>query len=172
MKAEQLTGKVKIVSYDPEWPRKYEQQSAMVRRELGAAALAIDHVGSTSVPGLSAKATLDIILTVDDSSREDTYAPALIAAGFSIAVREPEWFEHRMFKYLEPATNLHVFSLGCPEIERMKRFRDWLCANEGDRNLYEQTKLKLSAAEWKFMQDYADAKAHVVSEIMKRAGTD
>jgi GrpB-like predicted nucleotidyltransferase (UPF0157 family) len=167
--AERVTSKLEIVDYDPEWPVRFETQAAMIRRALGNAALAIDHVGSTSVPDLAAKPVIDIVLTVLHSSREETYAPALEAAGFSLLVREPDWYEHRIFKHSDPATNLHVFSQGCAEIERMKLFRDWLRANESDRQLYERTKQELSAGEWSFVQEYADAKSLVVREIMDRA---
>jgi GrpB-like predicted nucleotidyltransferase (UPF0157 family) len=64
--AEQFTSKVEIVDYDPGWPRQFEQQAALIRRTLGGAALAIEHVGSTSVPGLAAKRVIDIALTVLD----------------------------------------------------------------------------------------------------------
>jgi GrpB-like predicted nucleotidyltransferase (UPF0157 family) len=66
--------------------------------------------------------------------------------------------------------NLHVFSEGCPEIERMLRFRDHLRANVEDRELYQRTKRELAANEWTYVQDYADAKTVVVEEILARAG--
>jgi GrpB-like predicted nucleotidyltransferase (UPF0157 family) len=167
--AERLTSKVEIVDYDPDWPRQFEQQAARIRRALGSAALAIEHVGSTSVPGLAAKPVIDIALGVPDSSREETYVSELEAAGFSLIVREPDWFEHRMFRHSNPATNLHVFSKGCPEVEQMKLFRDWLRVNRADRDAYQRTKRELAKADWAFVQQYADAKTHVVREIMERA---
>jgi GrpB-like predicted nucleotidyltransferase (UPF0157 family) len=167
--AERVASRVEIVAYDATWPAQFEHQAELVRRALGSAALAIDHVGSTSVAGLAAKPVIDIALIVTDSSREETYAPALEAAGFSLLVREPDWFEHRMFRHPQPITNLHVFSPGCPEVERMKLFRDWLRVDDRDRELYERTKRELSAATWVFVQDYADAKTRVVLEIMDRA---
>jgi GrpB-like predicted nucleotidyltransferase (UPF0157 family) len=169
--AELVPSKLEIVDYDPEWPARFDAQAALIRRALGSAALGIDHVGSTSVPDLAAKPVIDIVLTVLHSSREETYAPALEAAGFSLLVREPDWYEHRMFKHSDPATNLHVFSQGCPEIERMKLFRDWLRSHDDDRDLYQRTKQELSSADWDFVQDYADAKTDVVLDIMERASS-
>jgi GrpB-like predicted nucleotidyltransferase (UPF0157 family) len=168
-KDEWFSGSVEIVPYDPAWPSQFEQQAVLIRKALGAAALAIDHTGSTAVPGLAAKPVLDISLTVKDSSQEDTYSSALEAEGFSLWIREPAWFEHRMFKHFSPATNLHVFSAGCPELKRVKLFRDWLRANETDCTLYETSKRRLSARRWRSVQEYADAKTEVIKEIMQRA---
>jgi GrpB-like predicted nucleotidyltransferase (UPF0157 family) len=161
---------IEIREYDPDWPVQFEAQAAAVRRALGAVALAVEHAGSTSVPGLAAKPALDIVLAVADSAAEASYAPPLETLGYELRIREPEWFEHRMFKLTAPATNLHVFSAGCPEIDRMLRFRDWLRANAEDRMKYEAVKRRLAAQSWRYVQNYADAKNEVVAEIMARAG--
>jgi GrpB-like predicted nucleotidyltransferase (UPF0157 family) len=129
----------------------------------------IEHAGSTSVPGLAAKPVIDIVLAVQDSREENGYAPALESAGYLLRIREPEWFEHRMFKGLDPETNLHVFSQGCSEIGRTLLFRDWLRSNPADRDLYERTKRALAAQEWEHIQNYADAKTAVIGEILDRA---
>jgi len=65
--------------------------------------------------------------------------------------------------------NLHVFSAGCPEINRMVLFRDWLRANPADRDLYARTKFSLAKRQWRDVQEYAEAKAHVINEIVERA---
>jgi GrpB-like predicted nucleotidyltransferase (UPF0157 family) len=64
--------------------------------------------------------------------------------------------------------NLHVFSRGCEEVDRMRRFRDHLRADETDRELYARTKRELAAKEWKYVQNYADAKSEVVQDILSR----
>lgn len=122
------------------------------------------------MPGLAAKPIIDVTLVVADSRAEDAYAPALEAAGYVLRIREPEWYEHRMFKGPDTDTNLHVFSDGCPEIDRMVMFRDWLRSNASDRDLYARTKLALARKEWTYVQNYADAKTQVIEEIMERAG--
>ena len=96
-------------------------------------------------------------------------SPALEAAGYVLHIREPDWFEHRLFKGPDTAINLHVFSAGCPEIARMLLFRDWLRAHPDDRQLYERTKRELAQRIWKYTQNYADAKTTVVKEILARA---
>jgi GrpB-like predicted nucleotidyltransferase (UPF0157 family) len=69
----------------------------------------------------------------------------------------------------KPNINLHVFSAGCLEVDRMLRFRDWLRVNPADRDRYALAKRELAAREWKYVQQYADAKTTVVQEIMARA---
>jgi GrpB-like predicted nucleotidyltransferase (UPF0157 family) len=66
----------------------------------------------------------------------------------------------------EEDVNLHVFGAGCPEIERMLRFRDRLRSNAADRELYAAVKRELAARDWGHVQDYADAKTDVISEIV------
>jgi GrpB-like predicted nucleotidyltransferase (UPF0157 family) len=159
---------VLLVDYNPEWPALYERERVRIEQALGAVALRIEHVGSTSVPGLAAKPVIDIVVVVADSSREQTYLPALEAAGYILRIREPELDEHRMFVREEIRVHLHVFSQGCEEIDKMVGFRDRLRSNDLDRELYEWTKRELAAREWKYVQNYADAKADVVREILSR----
>ena len=121
------------------------------------------------MPGLAAKPVIDIVLVLADSADESAYAPALESAGYALRIREPDWFEHRMFKGLDPEVNLHVYSEGCSEIDRTLLFRDWLRSNPADRDLYERTKRELASQEWEHIQKYADAKTAVVGEIIARA---
>jgi GrpB-like predicted nucleotidyltransferase (UPF0157 family) len=158
-----------IVDYDPCWPELFEREALRIRAVLENRALRIEHVGSTSVPGLAAKPTIDLLLEVADSADETLYAPALEAAGYALRIREPNWYEHRLFKGPDTDINLHVFSSGCYEIDRMLIFRDWLRTNAADRDLYSRAKQALAQKEWKEIQNYADAKSSVVEEIIARA---
>ena len=160
---------VELVDYDEEWPALYRREEEKIRAALGERALSVEHVGSTSVPGLPAKPVLDINLEVADTTDEDSYVPPLEAAGYALRIREPDWFEHRLFKGVDPKVNLHVFPAGCGELERMLRFRDHLRTDETDRELYLRTKRELAAQTWEHVQHYADAKSEVVEEIMRRA---
>jgi GrpB-like predicted nucleotidyltransferase (UPF0157 family) len=112
-----------------------------------------------------------MLLVVANSAGEPSYLPALEFAGYVLTIREPDWFEHRVFKGPDTDVNLHVFSSGCSEIDRMLLFRDWLRSNESDRHLYEHTKRELARNNWKYVQNYADAKTSVVEEILARAKT-
>jgi len=161
---------ITIADYDPQWPALYAREEARIRSVLGDQVVEIHHTGSTSVPGLAAKPVIDITLVVPDSSDEPAYVPDMEAAGYRLWIREPEWFEHRVFKGPDTNINLHVFSPGCQEIERMVGFRNWLRTHPEDRELYEQTKRELSTRTWAYVQNYADAKTEVVEAIAARAG--
>jgi GrpB-like predicted nucleotidyltransferase (UPF0157 family) len=161
--------KIEVVAYDAAWPRMFSAQEAKIRGALGAAALLIEHVGSTSVPGLSAKPVIDVQLAVRDSADEGAYRAALEHSGYRLILREPQWFEHRLFKGADPETNLHVFSAGCTELDRCRLFRDWLRVSPQDVALYARTKQELAQREWAHVQNYADAKQTVIAEIMARA---
>jgi GrpB-like predicted nucleotidyltransferase (UPF0157 family) len=160
---------ITLAEYDSRWPAMYEQEANRIRSTLGNKALRVEHVGSTSIPGLCAKPIIDMLLVVADSSDEPSYVPALEAAGYTLRIREPEWFEHRLFKGPATDINLHVFSEGASEIKRMLRFRDWLRANDADRDNYALAKRSLAQQVWRHVQNYADAKTSIVQEIMNRA---
>lgn len=164
-----LNGPVHLDEYDPAWPRLFEGEAARIRTVLGGKVRLMEHVGSTSVPGLAAKPIIDIVLAVPDSTDEGAYVPPMEAAGYVLRIREPEWFEHRLFKGPDTSVNVHVFTDGTDEIDRMLAFRDWLRTNDEDRQLYERTKRELAARDWKYVQHYADAKSEVVAAIMDRA---
>jgi GrpB-like predicted nucleotidyltransferase (UPF0157 family) len=132
-------------------------------RAAGRPARALD------LPRTAAKPVIDIVLAVPDSADEPAYAPALTAAGYVLWVREPDWFEHRLFKGPDTDINLHVFTAGASRIDRMLLFRDWLRASEADRDAYLKVKRDLAQRTWRHIQHYADAKTAVVRQIMDRA---
>jgi GrpB-like predicted nucleotidyltransferase (UPF0157 family) len=161
---------VALVDYDPTWPARFAAEAARIRAALGDRVRLLEHTGSTSVPGLAAKPIIDITLAVADSAVEADYVPDLDAAGYALRVREPAWHEHRMLKGGDEDVNVHVFSEGSPEIERMLLFRDRLRTEPEERRLYERTKRELAARTWRHVQHYADAKTAVVEAIIARAG--
>ncbi|TQM30111.1 GrpB family protein [Nocardia bhagyanarayanae] len=165
-----------IEDYNPEWPAWYAEDEAAIRAALGPLALRIEHTGSTSVPGLSAKPLIDILLVVPDAADEAAYVPALEAAGYTLRIRQPDWYQHRcLVRRVEDgarwSVNLHVLDpeSGAPEIERILAFRDRLRTHDDDRKYYEQVKRELAQRDWKFVQHYANAKSDVVEEILGRA---
>ena len=159
---------VVVVEPDPRWPHWYAAVRDRVVTALGVRALEIDHVGSTSVPGLWAKPVIDVDLTVADSSDEDAWLPDLEAAGFVLVVREPDWEEHRCLKGFEPATNLHVFSPGAREPQRHLMFRDWLRAHPDDRDRYSEVKREVARRGFTDAMLYNNEKSWFVYDLYEK----
>ncbi|HEY2672903.1 MAG TPA: GrpB family protein [Rugosimonospora sp.] len=161
-------GPIVIVDYDAAWPDLYAREERRIRDLLGDSVVAITHVGSTSVPGLAAKPIIDIDLVVPDSADEDAYLPPLVAAGYRLTVREPNWHEHRLFKGPDTNVNVHVFSRGCPEIVRHEVFREWLRAHPEDRDRYAAVKRGLAGG-LDDIRAYTEAKNEIIDDIYRRA---
>ena len=159
---------IEIVEYNPQWPKVFQEHATRIAQSLGDTAICIEHIGSTSVPGLAAKPIIDILVVVRDSADEDSFVPALEALGYRLRVREPDFHEHRMLRPPNREVHIHVFSAGSPEIDRYLTFRDRLRSDTEDRRLYEQTKRDLARREWADVNDYADAKTDVIEAIIGR----
>ncbi|WP_368862122.1 GrpB family protein [Catenulispora pinistramenti] len=155
---------VEIVPYNHEWPSRFEALAHDIREVLGAAALVVDHVGSTSVPELAAKDVIDIDLTVADPTDEDRYVPPLERLGYVLVIREPSFHQHRCLSLPDPKVNLHVFGPDCPETIRHLMFRDWLRSHPDDRDRYEQAKRQAVPGGGHVM-DYNRRKQDVLRDI-------
>jgi GrpB-like predicted nucleotidyltransferase (UPF0157 family) len=160
---------IKIVEYDPEWPNKFERHAKTITEAIGGSILRIEHIGSTSVPGLAAKPIIDILVVLPDSANESAYLPRLEAAGYVLRVREANWNGHRMFRTVDRDVHIHIYSAGCREIHRNLLFRDRLRKSAEDRMRYEQTKRELAAKSWPDMNAYALAKTAVIESIIAAA---
>ncbi|MBV9650913.1 MAG: GrpB family protein [Pseudonocardiales bacterium] len=160
---------ITLVDYDPGWAALFAREADRIRAVLGEAVVLVEHVGSTAVPGLVAKPIIDILLVVPNSADEASYVPLLESAGYVLRVREPEWFEHRFFLGPDTDINLHVFSVGASEIDRMLCFRDRLRTSQAERDYYERTKRALAQRVWRHVVHYAEAKTPVIQEILDRA---
>jgi GrpB-like predicted nucleotidyltransferase (UPF0157 family) len=157
---------IKIAEYDPAWPSLFAKHAKTIDDALASVALRIEHIGSTSVPGLAAKPIIDILVVVKDSTDESVYLRQLEAVGFVLPVREPDWQEHRMFRTPDKGVHVHIYSDGCPEISRNLTFRDRLRRNAHDRTRYERTKRRLAAQDWPDMNAYAQAKTDVIEDVI------
>ena len=165
---------IEVTDPDPAWPRTYDNLARRIREALGWRVLQLEHVGSTSVPGLAAKPIIDIDLTVADPEREQDYVPVLEAIGFQLIIRESWWYGHRMLEAGEPSCNLHVFGFDSPELIRHRIFRDWLRGNPGDRDCYAIAKRQAASeanAGGEHVMQYNARKQQVIREIYHRAFT-
>lgn len=155
-----------VRAYDPGWPARFQELAGRVRQALGARALVVEHIGSTSVPGLAAKPIIDALLAVADVTDEAAYVPALEATGLVLRTREPD---HRMLRTPARDVHLHVYEPTHPAVQDYLDLRDWLTVDGADRELYAATKRRLAEQSWRDMNDYADAKSEVVQDVLGRA---
>jgi GrpB-like predicted nucleotidyltransferase (UPF0157 family) len=164
-----IDSQVALFDYDPAWPEMYRRQADRIQTALGDRALRVEHIGSTSVPGLIAKPCIDIVLVVADAGDDDAYIPDLQRAGYVLRISEIFHDEpHRVFKAPDMNVNLHVHSQGSSEAAREIAFRDWLRTHPEDRDRYASAKREIAGKTWRYLQDYADAKDDVVREITAR----
>ena len=157
-----------VSDYDVAWPARFQALADRVKGALGDQVRRLEHIGSTSVPGLAAKPIIDMLLIVDDVEDEAAFVPPLESAGFELRVREPD---HRMFRTPQRDMHLHVYAPGRAEERDYLDLRDWLRVSTEDRTRYETVKRHLAQQHWDDMNDYADAKTDVVLDILTRART-
>ena len=155
--------------YDDKWPVLFEREKNRISKILKERALTIEHIGSTSVPGLTAKPIIDILLVVEDAGKEELYVNDLCEHGYILRIKEPDFENHHMFKGPDTDINLHVFSKDSKEIEKYLLFRNYLRCHADARQLYENTKKELAKKTWKYVQNYADDKSEVVQKILSDA---
>jgi GrpB-like predicted nucleotidyltransferase (UPF0157 family) len=158
---------VEIAPYNSQWPARFAALAEGIRAALGKAAVEVEHVGSTSVPGLAAKDIIDIDLTVPDPVDEADYVPALEELGYVLTIREPSFHQHRGLALSDPKVNLHVYGPDCPEAIRHRMFRDWLRDHPDDRDRYEQAK-RLAVPGGGNVMDYNRRKEDVLRDIYDR----
>jgi GrpB-like predicted nucleotidyltransferase (UPF0157 family) len=159
-------GRIVIADYDPAWPARFERERARIEAAIGGVAIRIEHIGSTSVPGLAAKPIVDILVTVANADDEAAFAPALTDAGYVLRVREPG---HRMFRRPERDVHVHVWADDDPEVGRYLAFRDRLRSSPEDRAAYERLKRELATRDWEDMNHYANAKGELVEDVLARS---
>lgn len=158
---------IELVPYDPGWPRLFESWKS--RLSAAVDARRIDHVGSTAVPGLMAKPTVDIQVSVEEVADEAAYVPAMERMGLQLRNRDSEHRYLRPFAGRPRDVHIHVCSAGSVWERRHLLFVAFLRANEEARNRYVHA--KLSALE-RWSDDrvaYTEMKDDVIADITNRA---
>lgn len=158
-----------LAPYDSTWARRAAALGADLAVALAGVAVRIEHVGSTSVPGLDAKPIVDLQVAVAASAAgldEAALTPPMSALGYELRVREPA---HLMYRTPARDVHVHVWVAGSDDERRHLLFRDWLRRTPADRALYAATKHALAKRDWDDVNDYAAAKSAVIAEITARA---
>jgi GrpB-like predicted nucleotidyltransferase (UPF0157 family) len=155
-----------LVDYDHAWPARFATERARVDDALGSRARRVDHVGSTSVPGLASQPVVDVLVQVRDPEDEFAYVPPLLRAGYEMRVRQEG---HRMLRTPERDVHVHVCGAGSAEAYRFLVFRDWLRLDATDRRAYEALKRELAADDRMDAETRLRAKGAFVTEAIARA---
>jgi GrpB-like predicted nucleotidyltransferase (UPF0157 family) len=157
-----------IADSQSDWPERFQYHRARIAAALETQAERVEHIGSTSVPGLAAKPVIDVLVVVTDPEAPDVRL-ALERGGYVLRVDEPG---HRMFRTASRDVHVHVWPSGSREVTRYLAFRDRLRADESDRTAYEALKRQLADREWDDMNHYAAAKSELIEAILRRAQAD
>jgi GrpB-like predicted nucleotidyltransferase (UPF0157 family) len=167
------TQRIVIVDYDPQWPELYEREKQRITGALGDLLVAIEHVGSTSVPGLAAKPRIDIMTGVRSEDYLDRTIGPMTALGFEYISKYEDEMPYRRLFSREPsgdqiAVNIHTVAVGSEFWERHLLFRDYLRTNPDVAEEYARLKRDL-APQFIATNDYAEAKTEFIQSIETRA---
>lgn len=160
--------RVVLVRHDPKWADEYSEESARIAATLGHVLVAIHHVGSTAITGITAKPVIDMLVEVEDVHLLDVHADRLGALGYE-AMSEFGIPGRRYFRKNDAAGTrthqIHAFAVGATEVHRHLAFRDSLRANPDQARRYEQRKHDLAARYPEDVQAYTDGKTDMIAEL-------
>ena len=173
-----------VVAYQDEWPDRAATLIAVLSARLGPLAARIEHIGSTSIPGMAAKNLIDLqVSTPDLDATPATFGPALRELGFTMMPYEhdhvpagrpddQERWRKRLWSrgvgYPDGPVNLHVRRVGSPNERLALLFRDWFRAHPDATPAYAGFKQALAAMS-KSIDDYTDTKDWVVDVVIAAA---
>ncbi len=168
----ETNSKIEVVPYNPAWPQMFEKEASLIKEILGDNCIAIHHIGSTSVPELSAKPIIDIIPVVSDINFVDKTNVKMKALGYE-AKGENGMLFRRYFQKGNPRTfNVHIYEQNNAEIDRCIKFRDWMRINPEDREAYAALKKQLAQQFPNDIFGYCFGKDEFVAQIDKKTGFD
>jgi len=162
--------RVVIVPYDPEWPALFQELGAALRKALGDTAVRIDHIGSTSIPGLDAKPIIDIQISVRSFEPLDAFRIPIESLGYVFRGDNPE----RTKRYFREApgerrTHIHVRRAGSWAEQFALLFRDYMRTHDEDAKRYAELKYRLAEQYGEDRHGYTEAKSACTWEIMAKA---
>jgi GrpB-like predicted nucleotidyltransferase (UPF0157 family) len=158
-----------LADYDPRWPLLFEQESALITRALGDDVIDIQHVGSTSVPGLRAKPIIDILVAVESFAPIEDYERRLEPFGYHYHSQEDETDRLFFWKGTPRTHHLHIVEYATWEHQRHLLFRDYLRAHPDIARWYEDVKRDLAEAFKGNRPAYTRGKTAFIKSIMARA---
>jgi GrpB-like predicted nucleotidyltransferase (UPF0157 family) len=162
---------VVVEVYNPQWPLQFQELHSLLWPAVKDVALSIEHVGSTSVPGLAAKPVLDIDIVISDMSKLERVIMGLAGLGYehrgNLGIEDREAFRHPQPRYKH---NLYV----CPQTSialiNHLSLRDTLRADAGLRDEYAKLKFELAQKFPNSIDDYLEGKTAFILRILEKNG--
>lgn len=157
--------KVNLAEYTPEWVNLFQKEKKLISNKLQDKIVTVEHIGSTSVPGLGAKPIVDILLGVRKISDADGFIPKMIELGYEYRNNFENVMPYRRYFTKPGFYHIHTVEVTSEFWRRHLLFRDYMRAHDEIRDAYFKTKSKLAEQEWDDTNDYAYAK----TEFIKKA---
>jgi GrpB-like predicted nucleotidyltransferase (UPF0157 family) len=160
---------IEILGYRDEWPALFEDERSRLRKEVGDQTIAIEHFGSTSVPGLAAKPIIDICPVVPDMSAAHACKPALLDLGYQFNAERENWLAFERYDGSSQQYNVHLHPRGSTRLERILLFRDYLRDHSHARAAYAAAKRHAAAVHPNDTSAYNDAKDDIAECLVTAA---
>ncbi len=162
-----------IVDYDPRWPALYEEERQLILKAAGHLVLAVEHIGSTAVPGLGGKPIIDIMAAVRQLEDAETCVQPLEGLGYEYVPEYNELIPERRYFHKGPADarafHLHMVERASDFWERHLLFRDWLRTHPQDAQEYYLLKRELAARFGGDREGYTEAKSALIEAVVAKA---
>jgi GrpB-like predicted nucleotidyltransferase (UPF0157 family) len=158
--------KVSLSEYDDRWAAQFADEKVLLEGVLNPAAARIEHIGSTSVPGLAAKPVIDIMIGLENFSLADALVPKIVATGYDYIKEFESEMPYR--RYLRKRVDgfdthhIHMVALDSEFWIRLLLFRDYLRTHPEARDAYAKLKRELAERDWQDVDEYADAKTQFI----------
>ena len=163
-------GEVIIVAYDPVWVERFREESNCIASVFGGELLSIYHIGSTSIPGMSAKPVVDIMPVVRDISKVETFNAGMIQLGYTPMGEYGITGRRHFVKGADVRTHhVHSYQPDNPEVKRHLDFRDYLIAHEDEARQYVQLKVRLAKQHRYDIESYTQGKAAFIKGALAKA---
>jgi GrpB-like predicted nucleotidyltransferase (UPF0157 family) len=160
-----------VVPYDPDWPRQFERERAALAAVFAGCDAAIEHIGSTAIPGLGAKPVIDILVGLPRLAEAESRIEALEASDYEYLRKYETQFPPRRYfrkpRLAPSAFHLHCVVKGSDAWVRHLAFRDYLRAHPESAAAYYELKRALAARLGK--REYTEAKGPFIDAIISSA---